>query len=211
MPVDVVDPVAVGVVVRVEGDTGPSAPKPRLHLGFLLRRTSGRAADRHPRGQKRAVVGGAGKRHVGGTYPGQVEVAGQGPLDAGRPGGHLAGRDTGVGLPGLVAVVGEEAGVGRAEHVEVEVERDVVELVAVQPPYIIRRPFQTHLFGSPEGEPHGVGGLRLRSQRDRGFQHRRHARAVVIDTGALGRTVQVRAHHDDVAAIPSLCLRQDVS
>jgi hypothetical protein len=37
LPVDVVDGVATGVVVRVERDACATAPKPRLHFGFPLR------------------------------------------------------------------------------------------------------------------------------------------------------------------------------
>ena len=36
LPVDVVDGVATGVVVRVERDACATAPKPRLHFGFPL-------------------------------------------------------------------------------------------------------------------------------------------------------------------------------
>src|SRR5260370_42039958 len=44
LPVDVVDGVATGVVVRAERDAGAPTPKPRLHFGFPLPRACGQAA-----------------------------------------------------------------------------------------------------------------------------------------------------------------------
>ena len=128
-----------------------------------------------------------------------------------EPSGTSRSRDTLSGRTGLIAVVGEEAGVGRAQQVEVQVQRDVVELIAVQTEHVVHDAVEPVLVGSPEHEAHRVVHRRQRTQLQRGFQHRGHPGAIVVDARTVTRAVQMRADHDHLVRRAGFGLRQHVS
>ena len=116
---------------------------------------------------------------------------------------------TGRGAARVVAVVDAEEVVRRADHVEVEVQRDVVRLLLRQVLDVVLRSEQTLLLGSPPGEAHRVVRLGLRHL-DRGLQQRCAAGAVVVDARAVLHAVEVGAGHDGVGVIAALGLGEHV-
>ncbi len=101
---------------------------------------------------------------------------------------------------GAVAVVDEPHVVGRADHVEVEVQGDVGPLGVGQAGDVEVRADQARLLGAPPGEAHGVGGLDLAHLLGH-LEDGRAARAVVVDAGTGEHRVEVGADHHDVAVV----------
>src|SRR5690606_22004155 len=146
---DVADVVARLVVALVVRQARGAAERLGLLLGLdplgAGEQPTGRDADLDERTVVRASV--EGGRRVRQALA--VEVVGEDLLDLRRP-----------GRPGVavraVAVVHEPDVVRRADHVEVEVRVDRVELVVGQRADVVLGAEQAQLFGSPEREAHGT-------------------------------------------------------
>ena len=110
---------------------------------------------------------------------------------------------------GVVAVIDEEDIVRRADHVEVEVERDLVELLLREVGDVVRRPDEVRLLSAPPREANGVLRLDL-AQLLADLEQGGRAAAVVVDAGSSVDRVEVCAGHDDVVRVLTGKLGQHV-
>ena len=115
------------------------------------------------------------------------------------------------GRTGLVAVVGEEARVAATQHGEVQVQRDVVELLGVQAEDVVHGAVEAILIGSPEHEPHRVVHRRQRAQLQRVSSTAATPDPLSLMPGPSTRAIEMRADHHHVVRRAGLGLRQHVS
>src|SRR5690606_2828109 len=125
-------------------------------------------------------------------------------------GGALRTR-TGAFPVGVVAVVDEVAGVRRADHVEVQVERDVQLLFEGQALHVLGGADQAGLLGTPPREADRVLHVRGTAHAQGGFQQSGAPGAVVVDAGPFRDAVQVGTGHHDVVGAPGAGLGDDVA
>ncbi len=90
--------------------------------------------------------------------------------------------------------------VRRADHVEVQVQGDVLDFLFGQVVDVGGGSDQAELLGAPPCEPHRVGRLDL-GHLDGNLQDGAAARSVVLDPGSGLDRVQVSAGHHDVAVV----------
>ena len=115
-----------------------------------------------------------------------------------------------VGRTRQVAVQGEVARVGRADHVEVQVQRNVFQFFHIERLHVVVGSDQPLFLAAEEREPHRVVNRRSAPHRQCGLQHGRDSRTVVVDTGPQADTVQVRTHQHDILRRPGGGLSDDV-
>ena len=99
--------------------------------------------------------------------------------------------------------------VRRADHVEVEVQGDLVALGLRQVVHVVRGADEVGLLRTPESEPDLVRHGDLRNLLG-DLEDRRRPAAVVVDAGTGVDRVQVGANHHDVVRIASGRLGEDV-
>lgn len=124
-------------------------------------------------------------------------------LDFSRASGtsHVVGRTVTV-----VDLVGE---VGRADHVEVEVQLDLVQLTVIKAVDVEGASKETEFLSGPPGKANGV--VELEVSKGFGNGHDTNgAGAVVVDTGAGIDGVGVSTKHDNIVVVSSLGLSNDV-
>src|SRR5690606_7044727 len=165
--------------------------------------TAGRDADR----DELAVVGAAVEAGAFGLHALLGERGHEVRLDLG---GALRTR-TGAFPVGVVAVVDEVAGVRRADHVEVQVERDVQLLFEGQALHVLGGADQAGLLGTPPREADRVLHVRGTAHAQGGFQQSGAPGAVVVDAGPFRDAVQVGTGHHDVVGAPGAGLGDDVA
>ena len=105
-------------------------------------------------------------------------------------------------VAGRVVVVDEVARVGRADHVEVQVELDLVLLGRRQRGHVVLRAEQAELLGAPEAEPDVVPRRDAAGGEGQGvLQDAGGAGAVVVDARAGRHGVEVGAGHHHVVRV----------
>ena len=210
LPVDVVDRVAGQVVAVVVLLAGRAAVDRRLVRGLDALRAGEQTTGRDLRLDERAVVGTAAERGLRGGQPDATEVVVEDPLDLTRTVGAVRRPRTDRVL-GVVPVVDEPDVVRRADHVEVEVERDRVLLGLAQPADVVARAEQPELLGTPEREPDLVPRLEPPvGDRLGDLQDTRRTGPVVVDAGPARDAVEVGADDDHVVRVASGRLGEDV-
>ncbi|CAM5294914.1 hypothetical protein SGRI78S_00401 [Streptomyces griseus subsp. griseus] len=114
----------------------------------------------------------------------------------------LAFMDEHVYLDDRVVVVDEVTGVGRADHVEVEISGELGAVGGRQVVDVVLRADQAQLLRAPPGEPQVLVGLVPGAgDGERGLQHGGRAGAVVVDPGAGGDRVEVGPGHQDLVGV----------
>src|SRR5262249_51771495 len=85
--------------------------------------------------------------------------------------------------------------VGRADHVEIDVEHDVTTVIFGQTVDMLTRAHETLLLCSPEGETHATAcSGRLPHQSQRRFEHRGRAATIIVDARSLQHAVEMRTN-----------------
>src|SRR5262249_19859015 len=106
----------------------------------------------------------------------------------------------------------ETSEIGRADHVEIDIDSDRSALIVRQRVDVVARADQATLLRAPECEAHAPAVLcRLLRQSQRRFEHGRRAAAVVIDPRSLGHAVEVRTNDDQWALVVAASVGHDVS
>ena len=177
---------------------GLAAPQPRL-LGALVLLGAREQPTGWDTGLREVVIVRAGvERRVFGGLSGDRQIGDQRALDSCRslryPRRALIGGRRG----GLISVVGEVSRVRRGEHVEVQIQRDVLQPIFVKRLNVLLGTDEPQFLCPPEREPHGILSRRRRAHLQCGLEYRGHPRAVVVDAGALRDAVQVRSYHHHV-------------
>ncbi|TKW49854.1 hypothetical protein CTA1_11184 [Colletotrichum tanaceti] len=137
------------------------------------------------------------------------------------PGVELGVRDhLAVGLevvgqqlgPDAAVVVRRELvdGVGRRDHVVVEVVLDLVGLLRAEVLGVVVRAHQAGLFGRPPREADLVGEPAVLLDGSHQLQQAGGAGAVVVDAGTLEHAVEMGPEHDDLVRVALLGLGNDV-
>lgn len=169
--------VSRGVVVGVVGHAGLTPPAACVLFGHDALGAREESTGRNAVQDKGLVVGtsvklGGDMRQVDG-----VVVVLEQFLDLGGTGrSALVERRS-------ITVIDHEGVVGRGDHVEVQVQSDLVQLGGIQMGDVVVAAQQTELLCCPEEEAHGIldGVLRERFGND---QVANNARAIVVDTRA---------------------------
>lgn len=203
LQVQVVHRVADAVVVLVVRHARRAAIQRRLRLRLDLLRPREQPARRDAHVQERPVVGapaelGRLRRQL---LAGEVSFEQRLRLGRSRGAAEVEGRP--------VAVVDAEEVVGRRDHVEVEVQPDLVQVLGRRLVDVVLGTEQTELLSRPPCEAHRVVDLVL-GQLQRYLQDADRTGAVVVDAGTRLDRVGVSAHEDDVVGVAGLGLGNDV-
>lgn len=201
--VDVGNSVALAMVVLVIGNASLTTEQLNLLGGLDNLSTSEKATSGDVALDESRVVGSAGEGSglVWDTLI--VKELLEQVLDFSRASGagHVVGRTVTV-----VDLVGE---VGRANHVEVEVQLDLVQLTVIQAVDVEGASKETEFLSGPPGKANGVVELEV----GKGFGNGHDtngAGAVVVDTRAGIDGVGVSTEHDNVVVVSSLGLSNDI-
>src|SRR5919112_5045040 len=194
------------MVAGVVGSAGGAAVDRRL-LGRLdPLRAAEEATGWYTRVYERFVVGASIELGRLGLQPLGGEVVEEYVLyrpRAVRPGGP-------EGVP--VAVVDEPDEVRRADHVEVQVDGDVLLLPRGQLVDVVRGTVEPCLLGAPEGEADVVGRLDVELLHLQGdLEDARYARAIVVYARPLGHGVEGCTHHDGAVSAPARIVGDNVA
>src|SRR5262249_55893996 len=96
---------------------------------------------------------------------------------------------------GCSRALNEAHEVGRADHVEIDVEHDVTTVIFGNTAAMLRRPHEALLLCSPEGETPGTAcSGRLPHQSQRRFEHRGRAATIIVDARSLQHAVEMRTN-----------------
>ncbi len=100
-------------------------------------------------------------------------------------------------------------GVGRPDHVEVDVGAYAPPLALAQRAHVVAGAVQADLFGGPEGQAN-AGARRSRSDRLGRLDHGGRPAPVVVDAGTARHRVEVAPGHHDAVPASARCLRDHV-
>src|SRR5438876_10855099 len=104
-------------------------------------------------------------------------------------------------ITGHSGSVNEAREVGRADHVEVDIERDAPANLLGQGSHMVARANEPALLCTPECEAHATASLgRPLGQSQRRFEHYRRAATIVVDARPLRHAVEM-CTNDDQGAI----------
>jgi hypothetical protein len=203
LEVEVVDRVTCPVVVLVKGGARGAPVQGSLCLGLDLLGAREQAARRDADVQEGPVVGAAVE--LGGLR-GQA-LALKVLLEEGLCLGGSRGAAQVKGGP--IAVVDGELVVGRGDHVEVEVQADLVEVLGAGLVDVVFGAQQAKLLGGPPGETDGVGDLVLGELKG-DLENTDSAGPVVVDARSCLDRVGMGTHEDDVIGVARLGLGDNV-
>ena len=193
--------VVAGVELRARG----AAPDRLLLRRLDLLRAREEAAGGDAVLDERLVVAAPVERRVVVRLADEGVVRLEDVLDRGR-----AGRDRHRSLERrLVGVVDHLDVVRRADHVEVQVEGDLVLLGLAQAVHVGRRADQAFFLSAPPREAQRVLRLQLRELLGE-LQQRGGTAAVVVDPGACLDGVEMGSGHDDVVVVAAVELGDHV-
>ncbi len=196
--------VAEVVVARVQLLAGRAAVDRLLLRRLGLLRAGKNAARRDTQVGESDVIRAAVERDLLRREPLRGPEVGEDPLDLARTG--RAGR---IALDRAVAVVDEAGEVGRGDHVEVEHDHDLRDLLRRQVLGVVGRADEPVLLAAPPGEPDFLTRVEApASDLLRDLELGRAARTVVVDPRPRGNGVEMRADHDHVVRIAARRLRE---
>src|SRR5262245_36273356 len=118
---------------------------------------------------------------------------------------ELASHYGSQSITGHSGSVNEAREVGRADHVEVDIERDVPAKLLGQGSHMMARADEAALLCTPECEAHAAAGLgRTLGQLQRRFEHCSRTATIVVDARPLRYAVEMRTNDDQgTIVIPS--------
>lgn len=203
LPSNVGDIVASSVVADIVSDAGLSAVGSSLLWGLDVLSTSEESTGGDTVLEERSVIGAS--REIGweGLDANRLEVVLEQLLGLGRS------QWAGGSELGSVTVVDTVEVVWRSDHVEVQVDADLVELLLGGLLNEVGSSQKTLLFGGPPGEADGVVDLVL-GQLLGDLEETDGAGAVIVDTWANLDGVRVATKVDDVVVVASFRLSNDV-
>jgi hypothetical protein len=103
-------------------------------------------------------------------------------------------------LIGRSRTLNEAREVGRADHVEIDIERDVTTHLLGQGSHVVAGADEAALLCAPECEAHATAGLRRPpGQPQRRFEHYSRAATIVVDARPLRHAVEMRTNNDEGA------------
>src|SRR5215813_8372009 len=115
---------------------------------------------------------------------------------------EFASRNGNRGMIGRGRALNEAHEVGRADHVEIDVEHDVTTVIFGQTVDMLTRAHEALLLCSPEGETHATAcSGRLPRQSQRRFEHRGRAATIIVDARSLQHAVEMRTNRFSVTAL----------
>ena len=195
------------MIVLVEGLIRGAAPLIGLRCGLGVVRSAEHATGGDADLDERAVVRATVEIGPVDGYALLCQSLDESALD-----GVGSGRSGGLThLVGVVSVVCEVAGVVRADHVEVQVQRDVSLVLVGQALHVLGRANESVLLGTPERETHRVGDLGGTAHLECGLEYCRRAGSVVVDAGAVEDAVEMRTGDHHVLGGTGGGLRNDVA
>lgn len=203
LPRNVLVVIASSVVADVVSDAGLSAVSSSLLRGLELLRASEESTGGDTVLEERSVIGASREISREGLDADRLEVVLEQLLSLGRS------KWTSGAELGSVTVIDTIEVVWRSDHVEVEVDADLLELLWSGLLDEVSSSEKTLLLGGPPGEAHGVVDLVL-GQLLGDLEETDGAGAVVVNSWAGLDGIGVATEVDDVVVVTSLGLSNDV-